>query len=396
MMQAYEPLGRSAVAWQLAELPPGLRCTLELTDAAILLVDLSVTLAAILTDENEERPWQDRLTAFVEEFRLPPGADDGIEQLGAAIASVDTDRIPLWVAELGTSAGHERLRQVLDEKQYDRLRLALQKDVATVVGAIRRALHLGMPFALTLDNSVAPLSPAQLAQLPQVSVFAGSALAILFELHDDIGRLDRSPETADNRSLAALTADLQELQSAGVREMVLELSAILSRKLQGARDALAHSADPVSQAANSLIEFIDRLLRGAFDEQAVLAWIKQNWPSDTELTYTTSSGTERPSKRGEAMCFMYGGGPARMRSALHEAAVAGLIVARTALQRLKHADELSDGSEIEQVLIHLNAIEAYLTIAMKIGWLALDESQVIELRERIAPVRPQADSAGPG
>jgi hypothetical protein len=96
------------------------------------------------------------------------------------------------------------------------------------------------------------------------------------------------------------------------------------------------------------------------------------------------------------MCFMYGGGPARMRSALHEAAVAGLIVARTALQRLKHADELSDGSEIEQVLIHLNAIEAYLTIAMKIGWLALDESQVIELRERIAPVRPQADSAGPG
>ncbi|MFF0266826.1 hypothetical protein [Kribbella sp. NPDC004536] len=385
MIQAYEPLGLSALAGQLAELPQGLRATLDLTDAAIFLIDLSVTLAAVLTDQNDERPWQDRLTALVEEFSLPPGGDDGIEQLGAAIASVDTDRIPLWINELGTSAGHERLRLLLNEVQYDRLRLALQNDLATVVGAIRRALQFGMPFALTLDNSVAPLSPAQLSQLPQVKVFAGSALAILVELHDDIARLDPSPEAADDRSLAELTAELQQRQSAGVREMVLDLSAMLSRKLQGARDALAHSADPVSQAANSLIEFVDRLLRKAFDEQAVLAWIKQNCPSDTELIYTTSSGTERPSKRGEAMCFMYGGGPLRMRSPLHEAAVAGLIVARTALQRLKHADELSDGNEIEQVSIHLNAIEAYLLIAMKIGWLALDEAEVTQIRERIAP-----------
>jgi hypothetical protein len=157
-----------------------------------------------------------------------------------------------------------------------------------------------------------------------------------------------------------------------------------------------HSADPVSQAANSLIELIDRLLRRAFDEQTVLDWIKQNRPDETELTYTTASGTERPSKRGEATCFVFGGAPVRMRSALQEAAVEGLIVARTALLRLKHADELSDGDEIEQVLIHLNAIEAYLMIAMKIGWLALDELEVIELRERIAPARSDADSAGPG
>ncbi|GAA3144568.1 hypothetical protein JOF29_005716 [Kribbella aluminosa] len=396
MIQAYEPLGRSALARQLAELPQGLRATLDLTDAAILLVDLSVSLAAVLTDQNDERPWQDRLTAFIAEFSLPPGGDDGIEQLGATIASVNTDRIPLWMSELGTSAGHERLRQLLNEDHYDRLRLALQDDLATVVGAIRRALQFGMPFALTLDNSVAPLSQAQLAQLPQVNEFAGSALAILVELHDDIGRHDPSPETADDRSLAELTADLQQRQSAGVRAMVLELSAMLSRKLQGARDAMAHSADPVSQAANSLIEFIDRLLRQAFDEQTVLAWINQNCRSDAELTYTTSSGTVRPTKRGEAMCFMYGGGPLRMRSPLHEAAVAGLIVARTALQRLKHADELSGSSEIEQVSIHLNAIEAYLVIAMKIGWLALDEAEVREIRERITPVRPDADSGGSG
>lgn len=47
VMQAYEPLGRSALARQLAELPQGLRATLDLTDAGIVLVDLSVTLAAV-------------------------------------------------------------------------------------------------------------------------------------------------------------------------------------------------------------------------------------------------------------------------------------------------------------------------------------------------------------
>jgi len=38
-MQAYEPIGRSALSRQLAELPAALRSTLKLTDAAIRAVN---------------------------------------------------------------------------------------------------------------------------------------------------------------------------------------------------------------------------------------------------------------------------------------------------------------------------------------------------------------------
>ena len=106
-----------------------------------------------------------------------------------------------------------------------------------------------------------------------------------------------------------------------------------------------------------------------------------------------STGTLLSASAEKQMCFVFGGAPVRLRSALQEAAVEGLIVARTALQRLKHADEFSDSDEIEQVLIHLNAIEAYLMIALMIGWQALDEDELLGLQERIAPVRPHADSA---
>jgi hypothetical protein len=54
--------------------------------------------------------------------------------------------------------------------------------------------------------------------------------------------------------------------------------ATLSRKIQGARDALTYSADPVSQAASSLIEMIDRLLRTAFNEAEVLCLDSKQLP----------------------------------------------------------------------------------------------------------------------
>ncbi len=85
---------------------------------------------------------------------------------------------------------------------------------------------------------------------------------------------------------AALMDELRQVVSTQAQVRVLQANSMLARKMQGARDALEHSADPVSQAANSLIELIDRLLRQSFPEPAVLDWVRTKYPTMSDLIWS--------------------------------------------------------------------------------------------------------------
>jgi hypothetical protein len=67
--------------------------------------------------------------------------------------------------------------------------------------------------------------------------------------------------------------------------------------MSGARQAPAMSDDGASQAANSLVEFIDRLLRQAFGDAFVLEWTAKYYPAETKMTFVDNQGT-RVRQRG--------------------------------------------------------------------------------------------------
>ena len=141
----------------------------------------------------------------------------------------------------------------------------------------------------------------------------------------------------------ALLPSLRMVVSDRARVLADELGSMVSRKIRGAMDAITSSADPVSQAANSLIELIDRLLRTAFTEDEVLTWIAEHRPEDKSLTYINSK-TVKPTKRAQALCFVHGGRPphkpppSRQTLDIMDMLADVLVSTRAMLQKLKHAD----------------------------------------------------------
>ena len=219
-----------------------------------------------------------------------------------------------------------------------------------------------------------------------------SALRFLLQLDLAIGRyidssFDWSSFYLDKTHVqqSDFTAMADRLRAAAVgptRVRLAELNSKLASKISGAQDALKGSADGVSQAAHSLVELIDRILRTAFPDGAVISWISDSGRTTDDLTFL-DEGRQRPTKRAQALCFAYGGRPAEQKSAIHEMVATGLVSARTQLQELKHADHGHE-SEVQRVISLMAAVEGFLTLALRLGWATLDEAEVDGLRRRLA------------
>jgi hypothetical protein len=166
--------------------------------------------------------------------------------------------------------------------------------------------------------------------------------------------------------------------------LIQQLSEALGRKIQGAKDALEYSADPVSQAANSLIELIDRLLSGAFVDVEVLDWIEVSCPQRmSELTYVDNATSRRsPTKRAQALCFVFAGQPIGEPSMLHEAVAAAIAAARQQLQKLKHSDTGTEDERL-QLLDRLATIEGFVLFVCRVAWIGAPEASLQSLRQRL-------------
>jgi hypothetical protein len=272
----------------------------------------------------------------------------------------------------------------------------MQADATVLAAAIRKAVKHLMPYAVAFDDITAVLPPSQLAMLPGLGGVSQPALAMVLQLDAILESIITAPVRATltaallkqgtrptPNQLAEVLPSLRQLVSGRAHEQAALLGATLSRKIQGARDALTHSADPVSQAASSLIEMIDRLLRTAFNEAEVLAWTASNYPDDDRLVNDVG-GTIRPTKRAKALCFVHAGQSVDERSVVHEIVAAGLLATRTALQGLKHADT-GQPDELDALLQHLAAVEGIITLAVGLSWSLADVDTVQRLRQRLDP-----------
>ena len=176
--------------------------------------------------------------------------------------------------------------------------------------------------------------------------------------------------------------------SSDARERISVLSDGLLRKIQGASDALDNSADGVSQASNSLIELVDRLLRAGAPSDEALHWLLGSTllSNSTEMMYKNDNGKTCPTKQGEALYFISGGRQASEceNDSIMRYIADGLNGARRALQKLKHSDT---GTENERNTVRqaARAIEGFISYGLRVGWYLRSDDELDRFRGRLAP-----------
>ncbi|TDC37088.1 hypothetical protein [Micromonospora sp. KC213] len=404
--QAIALVGVSAVAREVSRLPIQQRQILKASDEAVLIWDLIVSCSAALTDDTDPRPWGDRLDEILSRFFAGEIGEEQIEAAAKHFETFTKDQVPEWTKAAKRDGARLYLERLLGAAAYNRLKVALRQDCAILVVALRRAARNLMPYAVAMDDLFSALPAVQARSLPALTGAPNALLTLAIHLDQALEKLvefssgavllnSRESESTplELADLAMLADKFREVVSGRSRAAVKELSAALGRKIQGARDALEHSADPVAQAANSLIELIDRLLRAAFTDDEVMEWLQANYPSAKGLTYIDQKGHSpkiRPTKKAQVLCFVHAGLPVAEPSPLHEMAATAIVTVRAQLQKLKHAD-LGTEEEAVEVARHLNAVEGFLQLAVGVTWALAPDERVNELRTRLEPTRVPSD-----
>lgn len=380
----------SSLTGEMRQLTPGQLLVLGVTARQLGIADLLFAAVQLLLDDEDERPLWKRLED------LEDLAQETLAEL-ENLTTVDPEAFepPRWLRRAAAPEFHRFARRFLGPARLDRIIAAAKEDGAIMAVAVRRALRYVMPLATAADHCVGVLSAEQRAKIDGLSAITESSLLeAAVKLDSLIGHLDdvgipiaaeaaRPSELVDlPGAIGELASQLQHSITEDTQELLEEMSAVLGRKVSGARDALEHSSDPVSQAANSLIELIDRLLRSAFDSTTVMAWVQTHFPNRADLIHFVD-GRSRPTKRAEALCFAHAGEPPSDEPLLQETIAATIVAARSELQRLKHADSCTDEERAELTRM-LHAIEGATVLVLRIAWLGVEKDRLLDLRARLA------------
>jgi hypothetical protein len=396
----YRLSGRSALAQELMTVNTRARKALLIPDGAVLALDALVVAARLLTDDHDLRPPLERLDDLAD--LVPDIEGDRIAELAnwaqAALLNFEQnrDQIEKRLKRLTSQNFLAAARRMIGAAAYDRVMAAFNSDAAVVTLALRRTLRHIMPLAVAIDDCAAVLSNDGLAEFNVTDLLTMSSLRMLVMLDglfDNLmeGRfslIDVTQRVEDHSGLSledleAIAERLHDVIEAQTRADLLSLNTSLARKIQGANDALSSSADAASQAANSMIEFIDRTLRNAFDDEYVLQWIEQNNLKRREFVYLTPEGKKRPTKRGQALCFVCAGKTLHDGLVFHGLAAASLNQARKSLQKIKHTDEGTE-AELAEVRDLMRGVLGFITYAVRVGWASASADAVAELRARLA------------
>ncbi|MGW6824232.1 hypothetical protein [Streptomyces sp. NPDC055005] len=377
---------RSRFAEFARNLDPDIRTALHFSDEAIIGADLLISFCRTMMDQDHSLPWQDRLGEFFEAFE-PDGLETGLEFTLAQFQ--DTEQAKAWLSTFKGLNYQAFALRLLGAGPYRLLVEAVKQDGAVLALAIRRGMRAVMPFAVAWSDAVSNMSVHQRKAVAKADVFGLEIVRGLIELDDAFGK--RFISTLPMQLTAATADDLVGWQPdnmpeivASIRQRVGESSARrlerensqLVRKIKGARTALAHSEDGISQAANSLIELIDRIMREAFTKEEVLVWVDANLPDEPQMTFTDKDGRVQPTKRAEALCFVYRSGPTARHAneyddgsgptLIHDVFARVIVATRTRLQEFKHDDD-GTPEEKEQLLCLLAGLEGALMLGLSIN-----------------------------
>ncbi len=368
---------RSKFAKRARDINPGVLAALSIDSVILQICDVLVAVSAVLTDSKDLRSLPERLEGLfsgIDEDTFRSGLSEIME--GRTQASIE-----LWVRKLRTKAYRIFARRLVGAAAYHQLKSALYQDTAEVSVAVRKGLRSGMPFLVAWEDAIAVMSREQLSKLTPIDVLGLNFTKLLHQFDTFLGEkvLDSFPADISMPQIDEL-GDLSEMagifrQSVSSRTL-LQVSRVnepLVRKLAGARDALEHSADGVAQAASSLVELIDRILRESFDQEQVLNWIEKELPVTSGLWYETDQGEQHPTKRGEVLCLLYNCGSIKREPSeqddgtgplfLHQVLAGVVVSARSSLQKLKHSDD-ADDEDRKKLTELLSAVEGALMLGV--------------------------------
>ncbi|MFB7592907.1 hypothetical protein [Streptomyces sp. NPDC056169] len=375
---------RSRVAELIRRLDPDIRKALQLDDAAVVGADLLVSLCRLLMDDSSQ-PWQDRLDAFFEEFTL----DDVEAGIGFTVAQLqDRDQATAWMNSFKGRNYQLFALRLLGAAEFRRLVEAFKEDSAVVALAFRRGIRALMPFAVAWSDALNNMTENQRKAVSRADLLSIELARGIAMIDEKVG--EKVIATLPMQLTAATASDLSSWSPenlteivASVRHRVAESSvkrlerenAQLVRKIRGAKDALMHSEDGISQAANSLIELIDRVMRETFSKEEVVAWAEACLPDEPLLTFE-KDGATLPTKRAEALCFVYRGGAVAREASqyddgqgpflVHDALARVIVATRTSLQKFKH-DDSGTQEEKDQLLSLLNGLEGALLLGLSLA-----------------------------
>jgi len=397
----FDGVWTSALAAELAAVPQRVRTAVGLPDTAIQLLEMVVRGCRILLDDNDPRSLVDRVEDLEPMLDALVGGDAGHAQLDRFTQWSEQqvkDKLEHWVNRLRSPAGQAFLRRVMGTGRYDRIRQALTDDGALVMVASRRLLWYMLPLAQAFLDATAALPAESRAQYPSLPGFDRAVLQMAVELdemidgfaerqgmHLDVPGLPMRPDEVTRLApdVEQLTLTIRAALRAETEEKVTELSGLLGRKLRGFEQALSYSDDGVSQAANSLIEFIDRLLRQAFDECYVLQWASTHFPGEDRMTHVDVVNVVHPTTFARALCFVCAGDapnepyePARMLAD-------SLVSVRRAAEKLKHANA-DEATEVNTLRNLMAAVRGVMTFVMRFTWGLAHEERLDYLRRRFA------------
>lgn len=380
---------RSELARELRHLKPALRAALRLDDHALIALDFLVGICGALSNQEDARSRSERVDSFLDGFEESE-LRETLQYVLTTFEGVDPER---WSARMTRMTGpgfKKYARRLLGAAEYHLLEEAFKADAAVVSFAFRRLVRAAMPFAVAWSDAVQVVSREQLKAVNGMLIKGQDLIDAVVQLDAFVGT--KMLSALPMESTTASDDDLRDWSEADVpglveqfRQVVAESSirrveeanAPLVRKIRGARSALEGSEDGASQAANSLIELLDRIIREPYPKDTVLAWSDENFPDDEEM-FHVEQGVRKPTKRAEALCFAHSGQPVDTANpqgyVLHDVLARVLVAVRNRLQKIKHADK-GTAEERDQVMQLSKALESALMLVLSLARAQAAEQQ---------------------
>lgn len=388
---------RSRLASELRSIGADRLAIMRISSAAVGFVEFVAVLCRTVMDEDGT-DLIERLSTTMEALEGHLGLDNLPELTEAQMTAA--------VEHITRAETRKFYRQLLGAAAYDRLAQAVKDDSAAVLAAMRRGLTLVRPMVVAFQDSLAVLTPHQIAAMglgtPETPAPSFVKLMLQIDtlvthLLDAVERdaLDRLfPEgdaTLDAETILQVVEEIRPLISQDLQSRLSAVNDALTRKVRGARDALDHSADGPAQAASSLVELIDQALRTQLKGVDVVSWVQTKYPGRTRDLVYTKNGIQRPAKRAEVLCLVYGpdSHPSQV-DPFREAAAASLVTARRALEKVKHedADPVSDRAVVEAMM---QAVQGALGLTFRFAALRLSTTDLDAAAHALEAPQPYAD-----